>query len=132
MLLQTVRPWLLRCRSLPDKVARLGSEADKQSSIDQENYEQMQVLVDELKSRTEKIKLGGEEKARRLHISRGKLLPRERIDRLMDPGTPFLEFSQFAAYQLYWNKGSPSRRNHHWDWESFRVELPHWFKCFQL
>ncbi|XP_024908457.1 methylcrotonoyl-CoA carboxylase beta chain, mitochondrial-like isoform X5 [Cynoglossus semilaevis] len=86
MLLQTVRPWLLRCRSLPDKVARLGSEADKQSSIDQENYEQMQVLVDELKSRTEKIKLGGEEKARRLHISRGKLLPRERIDRLMDPG----------------------------------------------
>uniref|UniRef100_A0A667ZTE0 methylcrotonoyl-CoA carboxylase n=1 Tax=Myripristis murdjan TaxID=586833 RepID=A0A667ZTE0_9TELE len=61
----------------------------------------MQVLVDELKSRTEKIKLGGGEKARKLHTSRGKLLPRERIDRLLDPGTPFLEFSQFAAHQLY-------------------------------
>uniref|UniRef100_A0A668A2K9 methylcrotonoyl-CoA carboxylase n=1 Tax=Myripristis murdjan TaxID=586833 RepID=A0A668A2K9_9TELE len=67
----------------------------------QENYERMQVLVDELKSRTEKIKLGGGEKARKLHTSRGKLLPRERIDRLLDPGTPFLEFSQFAAHQLY-------------------------------
>uniref|UniRef100_A0A667ZMK2 methylcrotonoyl-CoA carboxylase n=1 Tax=Myripristis murdjan TaxID=586833 RepID=A0A667ZMK2_9TELE len=95
MLLQTVRPWLLRCRNLPlagtrpyyaDKVARLGSQPDKQAPEYQENYERMQVLVDELKSRTEKIKLGGGEKARKLHTSRGKLLPRERIDRLLDPG----------------------------------------------
>uniref|UniRef100_A0AAQ6IM06 methylcrotonoyl-CoA carboxylase n=1 Tax=Anabas testudineus TaxID=64144 RepID=A0AAQ6IM06_ANATE len=54
--------------------------------IFQENYERMQILVDQLKCRTEKIKLGGGEKARRLHTSRGKLLPRERIDRLTDPG----------------------------------------------
>uniref|UniRef100_A0A8D3DVP1 methylcrotonoyl-CoA carboxylase n=1 Tax=Scophthalmus maximus TaxID=52904 RepID=A0A8D3DVP1_SCOMX len=74
----------------------------------QENYERMQVIVDELKSRTEKIKLGGGEKARRLHTSRGKLLPRERIDRLLDPGTPFLEFSQFAAHELYGKEEVPA------------------------
>merc|ERR1719357_173190 len=68
----------------------------------------MQVLVDELKSRTEKIKLGGGEKARRLHTSRGKLLPRERIDRLLDPGTPFMELSQFAAYELYGKEEVPA------------------------
>uniref|UniRef100_A0A665VXV3 methylcrotonoyl-CoA carboxylase n=1 Tax=Echeneis naucrates TaxID=173247 RepID=A0A665VXV3_ECHNA len=107
MLLQTVRPWLVRCRSLPlacrrpyyaDKVARLGSQPDKQSSEYQENYERMQVLVDELKSRTEKIKLGGGEKARRLHTSRGKLLPRERIDRLLDPG--YHNFLSFVLTNL--------------------------------
>uniref|UniRef100_A0A8C4H4Q5 Methylcrotonoyl-CoA carboxylase beta chain, mitochondrial n=1 Tax=Dicentrarchus labrax TaxID=13489 RepID=A0A8C4H4Q5_DICLA len=74
----------------------------------QENYERMKVLVDELKSRTEKIKLGGGEKARRLHTSRGKLLPRERIDRLLDPGSPFLEFSQFAAHELYGKEEVPA------------------------
>uniref|UniRef100_A0A8C3A027 methylcrotonoyl-CoA carboxylase n=1 Tax=Cyclopterus lumpus TaxID=8103 RepID=A0A8C3A027_CYCLU len=74
----------------------------------QENYERMQVIVEELKSRTEKVKLGGGEKARRLHTSRGKLLPRERIDRLLDPGSPFLEFSQFAAYELYGKEEVPA------------------------
>uniref|UniRef100_G3NM83 Methylcrotonoyl-CoA carboxylase beta chain, mitochondrial n=1 Tax=Gasterosteus aculeatus aculeatus TaxID=481459 RepID=G3NM83_GASAC len=117
MLLRTAKPWLLRCRSLSpaytrsyyaDQVARLGSLPDKQSSEYQENYERMQVIVDELKSRTEKVKLGGGEKARRLHTSRGKLLPRERIDRLLDPGSPFLEFSQFAAYELYGKEEVPA------------------------
>ncbi|XP_019466259.1 methylcrotonoyl-CoA carboxylase beta chain, mitochondrial-like [Meleagris gallopavo] len=51
---------------------------------------------------------GGGEKARKLHTSRGKLLPRERIDRLIDPGSPFLEFSQFAGYQLYGNEEVPA------------------------
>uniref|UniRef100_A0A8C9ZY90 Methylcrotonoyl-CoA carboxylase beta chain, mitochondrial n=1 Tax=Sander lucioperca TaxID=283035 RepID=A0A8C9ZY90_SANLU len=54
------------------------------------------------------INPGGGEKARRLHTSRGKLLPRERIDRLLDPGTPFLEFSQFAAYELYGKEEVPA------------------------
>uniref|UniRef100_A0A669EQX3 methylcrotonoyl-CoA carboxylase n=2 Tax=Oreochromis TaxID=8139 RepID=A0A669EQX3_ORENI len=117
MILQSFRPWLLRCRSLPlactrayhaDKVARLGSQPDKQTSEYQENYDRMKVLVDELKSRTEKIRLGGGEKARRLHTSRGKLLPRERIDRLLDPGSPFLEFSQFAGYELYGKEEVPA------------------------
>ncbi|KAF3849451.1 hypothetical protein F7725_019170 [Dissostichus mawsoni] len=91
-----------------ETVSRLGSQQDTQSSEYQENYERMKVLVDELKSRTEKVKLGGGEKARRLHTSRGKLLPRERIDRLLDPGTPFLEFSQFAAYELYGKEEVPA------------------------
>ncbi|TNM89490.1 hypothetical protein fugu_003724 [Takifugu bimaculatus] len=117
MLLRTVRPWLLRGGSqsltcsrfyYADKVARIGSQPDKQSSEYQENYDRMQVLVDELKVRTEKIKLGGGEKARRLHTSRGKLLPRERVDRLLDPGTPFLEFSQFAAHELYGKEEVPA------------------------
>ncbi|XP_013999034.1 methylcrotonoyl-CoA carboxylase beta chain, mitochondrial isoform X2 [Salmo salar] len=119
MLLQTFRPWLtlLRCRGLPvattrlyhgDRVAAVGTQPDTQSAEFAENYERMQVLVDELKGRSEKIKLGGGERARNLHISRGKLLPRERIDRLLDPGSPFLEFSQFAAYELYGKEEVPA------------------------
>lgn len=58
-------------------------------------------LVDDLKNLVEKIKLGGDEIARRKHVERNKLLPRDRVDRLLDPGSPFLEFSQLAGYQLY-------------------------------
>uniref|UniRef100_A0AAY5JVT7 methylcrotonoyl-CoA carboxylase n=1 Tax=Esox lucius TaxID=8010 RepID=A0AAY5JVT7_ESOLU len=119
MLLQTVRPWwsLIRCRGLPvptirqyhgDRVAAVGTQPDTQSHEYMENYERMKSLVDELKERSEKIKLGGGERARNLHISRGKLLPRERIDRLLDPGSPFLEFSQFAAYELYGKEEVPA------------------------
>lgn len=61
-------------------------------------------LVRELKERLEIIKRGGPEKARQRHISRGKLLPRERIARLCDPNTPFLELSQLAAWDIYDNE----------------------------
>ncbi|ORZ36513.1 methylcrotonoyl-CoA carboxylase beta chain [Catenaria anguillulae PL171] len=61
----------------------------------------MQALVDDLNAKVGHIKLGGGEVARKRHLSRGKLLPRERIDALLDKGSPFLEFSQFAGYQLY-------------------------------
>src|SRR5690606_1822326 len=44
---------------------------------------------------------GGPEKLRQRHIARGKLLPRDRVMRLLDPGTPFLELSQLAAYDMY-------------------------------
>ncbi|XP_035234822.1 methylcrotonoyl-CoA carboxylase beta chain, mitochondrial [Anguilla anguilla] len=121
MILHTLRPstlCLLRCtRTVPatlsrlyhgDRVATLGSQPDAQSPLFQENYERMKALVQELKDRAEKIKLGGGEKARKLHTSRGKLLPRERIDKLLDPGSPFLEFSQFAAYQLYGQEEVPA------------------------
>ncbi|KAF7687429.1 hypothetical protein HF521_014657 [Silurus meridionalis] len=91
-----------------EKVATLGSQPDSQSPDYQENYERMQALVKQLKDRAEKIKLGGGEKARNLHTSRGKLLPRERIDKLLDPGSPFLELSQFAAYELYSNEEVPA------------------------
>ncbi|UVC09903.1 methylcrotonoyl-CoA carboxylase [Rhizobium sp. TH2] len=65
------------------------------------NTAYMRGLVDDLKSKVSTIAIGGGEKARERHLSRGKLLPRDRIDGLLDPGTPFLEFSQFAAYNVY-------------------------------
>uniref|UniRef100_S4RQV6 Methylcrotonoyl-CoA carboxylase beta chain, mitochondrial n=2 Tax=Petromyzon marinus TaxID=7757 RepID=S4RQV6_PETMA len=91
-----------------DVVATIGSAPDTTSATYQENYENMQSLVTEMKERVEKVKQGGGEKARALHTSRGKLLPRERIDRLLDPGSPFLELSQFAGYELYGDENVPA------------------------
>ncbi|MEP3655569.1 MAG: carboxyl transferase domain-containing protein [Litorimonas sp.] len=67
----------------------------------QANAAHMQALVEDLRAKVQKISLGGSERAREKHLSRGKLLPRERVERLLDPGTPFLELSQFAAYKVY-------------------------------
>ncbi len=61
-------------------------------------------LADELRSRVSAAALGGSEAARSRHVARGKLLPRERVERLIDPGTPFLELSQLAAFDLYDNE----------------------------
>lgn len=66
-----------------------------------ENVAHMQTQVDDLKNVVKKISLGGSERAREKHLSRGKLLPRERVNALLDPGTPFLELSQLAAYGMY-------------------------------
>jgi len=65
------------------------------------NAEVMQEIVADLRARTERIALGGNEISRNRHTARGKLLPRDRIANLLDPGTPFLEFSAFAAYGMY-------------------------------
>lgn len=65
------------------------------------NKAAMQSLVEDLRSKVAGITQGGGELARQRHIGRGKLLPRDRIATLIDPGTPFLEFSQFAAYEVY-------------------------------
>jgi 3-methylcrotonyl-CoA carboxylase beta subunit len=58
-------------------------------------------LVDELRSRLATVRLGGSEAARAKHTGRGKLLARDRIDLLLDPGSPFLEIAPLAAYGLY-------------------------------
>ncbi|MGC5204438.1 methylcrotonoyl-CoA carboxylase, partial [Klebsiella pneumoniae] len=58
-------------------------------------------LVDELRSRVAGAALGGPEASRTRHTSRGKLLPRERVERLLDPGSPFLEVGQLTAFGLY-------------------------------
>ena len=79
----------------------LRSEIDTRSETFQRNHAAMQAQVDDLKKLVEGIKLGGGEAARAKHLSRGKLLPRERIRCLIDPGAPFLEFSQLAAYDVY-------------------------------
>jgi 3-methylcrotonyl-CoA carboxylase beta subunit len=61
----------------------------------------MQGLVDELRERTARAWEGGSESARKKHTERGKMLVRERIDTLLDPGSPFLELSPLAAYGMY-------------------------------
>ena len=61
----------------------------------------MQILVDELRSVVAKVALGGSEMSRQRHVARGKLLPRDRVYTLLDPGTPFLEIGQLAAHTLY-------------------------------
>ena len=58
-------------------------------------------LVDELRERLALVRRGGSEAARERHVGRGKLLPRERVDRLLDPGSPFLEIAPLAAWDLY-------------------------------
>lgn len=65
------------------------------------NTAAMQRLIEDVYSKTALIAQGGGIKARKRHLARGKLLPRDRIMALIDPGTPFLEFSQFAAYEVY-------------------------------
>ena len=61
----------------------------------------MHALVADLRDKVAKAALGGGDKARAKHAARGKLLPRERIDLLLDPGAPFLELSQLAAFGMY-------------------------------
>ncbi len=58
-------------------------------------------LAKELRAKVAKAALGGEQKSRDRHTSRGKLLPRDRVERLLDPGSPFLEVGQLAANGLY-------------------------------
>ena len=68
------------------------------------NASAMRELVDDLRAKAAVIALGGNEVSRKRHVSRGKLLARERIAALLDPGTPFLELSQFAAFGMYGNE----------------------------
>ncbi|MEP9384306.1 carboxyl transferase domain-containing protein [Nocardioides cheoyonin] len=58
-------------------------------------------LTDELRDRLARVRQGGTERARQRHTERGKLLVRDRVDTLLDPGSPFLELSPLAAYGMY-------------------------------
>src|SRR3546814_13392258 len=62
-----------------------------------ENRRANQALADDLRARVQRVKQGGGEAARDRHLRRGKLLPRERVRRLLDSGSPFLELSQLPA-----------------------------------
>lgn len=79
----------------------LSSNINPQSSEYQANYASMRTLVDDLREKTYVIAEGGQVSARQRHVQQGKLLPRERLALLLDPGSAFLEFSAFAAYQVY-------------------------------
>ncbi|MFZ6755014.1 carboxyl transferase domain-containing protein [Undibacterium sp. Dicai25W] len=81
----------------------LDSKLNPRSEEFKANAAAMQVVVDDLKAKIEKIALGGGDDARKKHLARGKLLPRDRVQMLLDAGTPFMEFSQLAAYDMYHN-----------------------------
>jgi 3-methylcrotonyl-CoA carboxylase beta subunit len=84
----------------------LPNNVDSNSAEFIENAKNMQLLVDDLQQKISIISQGGGEKARALHLSRNKLLPRDRIKSLLDPSSYFLEFSQFAGYELYAELGN--------------------------
>jgi 3-methylcrotonyl-CoA carboxylase beta subunit len=85
-------------------MAILSTTVNARSEEFRANAAHMQIQVDDLYAKVIQISLGGGEKARQKHLERGKLLPRERIQVLLDKGSPFLEISQFAAYGLYNNE----------------------------
>ncbi|RYB03713.1 carboxyl transferase domain-containing protein [Lichenibacterium ramalinae] len=79
----------------------LASALDPRSAAFRDNAEHMAGLVAELRATAARIREGGGEAARARHIARGKLLPRDRVEALLDPGAPFLEIGRLAAHGLY-------------------------------
>jgi len=79
----------------------LTTSLDTRSEAFAANAAAMRAFVADLREKLAAIREGGGEEARRRHLSRGKLLPRERVRALLDPGSPFLELSQLAAYGMY-------------------------------
>jgi len=79
----------------------LQTRINPQSAEFAENRRAMEALVSDLREQIAIAARGGGESARARHLGRGKLLPRERIDRLLDPGSPFLECSPLAAFGMY-------------------------------
>ena len=78
----------------------LSTHIDTNSDEFSANDLAMRNQVEDLHNHVEAIKIGGGEKYQTRHLERGKLLPRDRVKHLLDPGSPFLEFSQLAALSL--------------------------------
>src|SRR5579872_1872072 len=79
----------------------LQSQLDAKSGSFAQNVQAMQTLVNDLKQKIAHIQKGGGKAARERHQQHGKLLPRERIELLLDPGSEFLELSALAGFELY-------------------------------
>ncbi len=79
----------------------LSSHADATSAAFRSNDDAQRALVAELRERLAATALGGPERSRHRHVARGKLLPRERVDQLLDEGSPFLEVAPLAANGMY-------------------------------
>jgi 3-methylcrotonyl-CoA carboxylase beta subunit len=84
-----------------DAVPVIRSQVDTRSDAFKQNVERTAGLVEELRDKVRAVKQGGGARARDRHLARGKLLPRDRVRTLLDPGAPFLEFSQLAADGMY-------------------------------
>jgi acetyl-CoA carboxylase carboxyltransferase component len=82
-------------------LSKLGTLVGLESEDFKENAEAYRELLEELRDRTQEARRGGGEKARKRHEERGKLPVRDRIDRLLDPNTAFLELSPLAAFGMY-------------------------------
>ncbi len=82
-------------------MSRIQSRVDTRADAFTQNREHYAKLINTLRERTARAMLGGHEKLRDRHHERGKILARDRIDRLVDPATPFLELSTLAAYGQY-------------------------------
>ena len=80
---------------------KLDSNISTSSKEYKENLVAMLKTIEDFKSKLNNIEDGGSKKAREKHIARGKMLARDRIKNLIDPGSPFLELSSFAAYNVY-------------------------------
>jgi len=85
-------------------MAIIKSQVDTGSKDFAANDTHLRELVADLQKHLDKVELGGGENARKKHSKRGKMLPRERIKQLIDPGTPFLELSPMAAHGMYDDK----------------------------
>ena len=83
---------------------RIESKVDTKGAAFKENTDRMRGLVDEFRERLDAVKLGGPEPHRERHHKRGKLLVRERLEKLFDPNTPFVELSPLAAWDMYDNE----------------------------
>ena len=77
------------------------SQVNPKSAEYRENSAAMTALIEEFQARQAKVREGGSERARQRHVARGKLLPRERVELLLDPSAPFLELSTLAAWGMY-------------------------------
>jgi len=80
---------------------RIESKVDTKSDIYQVNFKANKALHVQFKERLQKIKQGGPERSRQRHLDRKKMLVRDRINKLLDRNTPFLELSALAAYDMY-------------------------------
>jgi 3-methylcrotonyl-CoA carboxylase beta subunit len=89
-------------RPTPGKTMQaLKSQIDPRSDEFRANANAMRTLVDDLRDKVNVVSQGGGKVACDRHVSRGKLLPRDRVTQLLDPGAPFLEIGQLAAYDMY-------------------------------
>ena len=97
---QALRPILNRSYHGEEKASQLGTPLQLRDDV-RANIDQMKAMVADLKSLIRKVEEGGGPREKELHVKRGKLLPRERITQLLDPGSPFMELSQLAGHNLY-------------------------------
>ncbi|WP_299493800.1 carboxyl transferase domain-containing protein [uncultured Shewanella sp.] len=82
-------------------MTQISSRINTRSDEFKAKYDDMLALVQDLKRKLADIEQGGGPAALERHLSRGKLLPRQRLEKLLDPSSPFLELSQFAAFNMY-------------------------------